>query len=152
MQSTPNSISTRDFWSPAFRLVAFVLAATSIWSLLIEFSDWYWMRSVTLLVSLPASVLLVALALMGWAIGTQRLWRAALVGALAGLAVAVAYDVFRLPFVYADALDIQRVIPALKLFKVFPRLGAMILGQPIEQPVYNLAASWLAGHTASATA
>lgn len=28
----------------------------------------------------------------------------------------------------------------MNLFKVFPRFGAMILGQPIEQPAYSLAA------------
>ena len=102
------------------------------------------MRRFTIFVSLPALVMLVALALADRACGTQRLWRAALVGAIAGLVAAAAYDVFRLPFVYADALGIQQVIPALKLFKVFPRFGAMILGQPLEQNVYNLSAQ-LAG-------
>jgi predicted cobalt transporter CbtA len=27
----------------------------------------------------------------------------------------------------------------MKLFKVFPRFGAMVLGQPVEQPTYSLA-------------
>ena len=59
-------------------------------------------------------------------------------GAAAGLTAAAAYGVFRLPFVYADALGIEHVVPSLKLFKVFPRFGAMILGQPLEQPLYSL--------------
>jgi hypothetical protein len=140
VQSTTNSNATRDFWSPAFRLLVSALAATSIWSLLIEFTGWWSMRSFVLYVFLPAVLLLAALALVDRAIGSHRLWRAVLVGAAAGLAAAVAYDVFRLPFVYADTLGIQHVVPALKLFKVFPRFGAMILGQPLEQNVYNLSA------------
>ena len=96
------------------------------------------MRSFTIFVSLPALLVLCGLALAGRAIGTQHLWRAVVVGAIAGLAAAVAYDVFRLPFVYADMLGIQHVLPALKLFKVFPRFGAMILNQPLEQPLYSL--------------
>ena len=137
MQGTANSNASRDYWSPGFRLAVFILAATSIWSLLIEFSGWCSMRNFTLFVALPALVVLGGLALADGAIGTQRLWRAALVGAIAGLIAAAAYDVFRLPFVFADALGIQRVVPSLKLFKVFPRFGAMILGQPLEQPVYS---------------
>jgi hypothetical protein len=52
------------------------------------------------------------------------------IGAAAGLAAAVAYDLFRLPFVVGY---VDRVGPAwlrMPLFKVFPRFGAMILGQP----------------------
>jgi hypothetical protein len=140
VQSTVGSDSPRDFWTPAFRLVVFSLAATSIWSLLIEFSGWWTMRHFTLWVSVPALIALGGLMLADRAFGTQRLWLSALVGAFAGVIAAVAYDVFRLPFVFADALGIQQVVPALKLFKVFPRFGAMILGQPLEQPVYSLSA------------
>lgn len=130
----------RDLWAPAFRWAVFSLSATSIWSLLIEFFGWWSMRSFTLFVSLPALVALCLLGLADRAIGTRRLWRAVLAGAIAGLVAAVAYDLFRLPFVYAERLGIQRIVPALKLFKVFPRFGAMILGQPLEQPVYDWAA------------
>jgi len=133
-----NSSTPWDFWTPTFRLVVFMLAATSIWSLLVEFFGWSSMRSFTLFLSLPALTALCVLAFVDRASGTQRLWRAALVGTAAGLIAAVAYDVFRLPFVYADTLGIQHVLPALKLFKVFPRLGAMVLGQPLEQPAYPL--------------
>lgn len=59
---------------------------------------------------------------------------------------AVAYDVFRLPFVFARQWGLDRVVPAMDLFKVFPRFGAMILGQPLEQTSYSLSAQvvgWL---------
>jgi hypothetical protein len=134
VQRTNNT--PRDFWSLPFRLVVFVLAATSIWSLLIEFFGWWSMRSFTLFVSLPALLILFGVALADRALGTHRLWRAALLGATAGLFAAGAYDVFRLPFVYAESLGVQHVLPALKLFKVFPRFGAMILSQPLEQTAY----------------
>jgi hypothetical protein len=52
----------------------------------------------------------------------------------------VAYDAFRLPFVFADAWGLERLVPRMPLFKVFPRFGAMILGQPVEQSSYSLAA------------
>jgi hypothetical protein len=133
-----NGSASRDFWSPDFRLAVFILAATSIWSLLIEFFGWCSMRNFTRFGSLPALAALSGLALVDRAIGTRRLWRAVLVGAAAGLVAAVAHDVFRLPLVYADALGIQHVVPSLKLFKVFPRFGAMILGQPLAQPLYSL--------------
>ncbi len=140
MQTTANRNAARDFWSPAYRLTVFALSATSIWSLLIEFTGWWSMRGFTLFIALPALAVLCGLALADRASGTRRLWRVVVVGAVAGLAAAMAYDVFRLPFVYADALGIQHVAPPLKLFKVFPRFGAMILGQPLEQPVYSAAA------------
>ena len=140
VQSMANSSASRDYWSPAFRFTVFLLAATSIWSLLIEFFGWSTMRSFTFCISLPALAALCGLAVADRAIGTRRLWNAVLVGATAGLVAAATYDVFRLPFVYADTLGIQQIVPALKLFKVFPRFGAMILGQPLEQSHYSLSA------------
>ena len=47
---------------------------------------------------------------------------------------------FRLPFVFAREWGIAGVVPPLNLFKVFPRFGAMILGEPIEQASYSWAA------------
>ncbi len=138
-----NGSASRNFWSPLFRLAVFILASTSIWSLLVEFFGWLSMRSFTFCISLPALAALCGLALADRACGTQRLWRAVLVGAAAGLVAAATYDMFRLPFVYADTLGIQHVVPSLKLFKVFPRFGAMILGQPLEQPHYSLSAQLL---------
>jgi hypothetical protein len=56
------------------------------------------------------------------------------------LAAAVAYDLFRLPFVFAKPLGLDSLVPSLNLFKVFPRFGAMILGQPVQQLSYSSAA------------
>ena len=130
----------RDFWSPDYRLAVFALASTFILSLLAEFYGVSSMRAFALLVSLPALAALLAGALFDRAIGSQRLWRGIVVGSLAGLVAAFAYDIFRLPFVFAHGLGIERILPPLQLFKVFPRFGAMILGQPVEQPFYSVLA------------
>jgi hypothetical protein len=43
--------------------------------------------------------------------------------------------------VFSDAWGMGRFgIPQMPLFKVFPRFGALILGEPLEQPSYSLAA------------
>ena len=120
--------------------MVFTLAGTSIWCLLAEFYGWGSMRTFTVFISLPALMVLTALTFADRARGNGRLWRAVMVGALAGLFAAAAYDVFRLPFVFAQSLGLESVVPPLKLFKVFPRFGAMILGQPMEQTSYSLAA------------
>jgi len=117
-------------------LAVFALASTSILSLLVEFYGVCSMRAFTLAISLPALVGLLAWALRDRAVGSQRLWRGIVVGSVAGLVAAVGYDIFRLPFVFARDLGIERVVPPLPLFKVFPRFGAMILGQSLEQSVY----------------
>jgi hypothetical protein len=127
-----------DFWSPGCRLAVFALASTSILSLLAGFYGISSMRAFALFVSLPALVALLAGALFDRATGSQRLWCGIVVGSIAGLIAAFAYDIFRLPFVFAHALGIERILPPLQLFKVFPRFGAMILGQPVEQPVYSV--------------
>src|ERR1051326_6210638 len=66
--------------------------------------------------------------------------RAVVVGTRCGLIGAVAYDIFRLPFVFSHAwgLDASLGVPQMPLFKVFPRFGALILGQPVEQTSYSL--------------
>jgi len=61
------------------------------------------------------------------------------IGAVAGFVACLAYDVFRIPFVLMHAMGIQLSL-ALPLFKVFPRFGALILGQQVEQASYLLAA------------
>ncbi len=97
------------------------------------------MRFFTACIFLPAMVALGVLA--GWdrVRGEGQVWRAVCIGLVAGLVAAVAYDVFRLPFVFAKEWGIAGVVPPMKLFKVFPRFGAMILGQPLEQTEYSLA-------------
>jgi hypothetical protein len=98
------------------------------------------MRTFTLDVSVPATALLVILAVLDFGRGDGLLFRGVVVGAGAGLIAAVGYDVFRLPFVFARAWHIETIVPPLPLYKAFPRFGAMILGEPIEQPSYSWAA------------
>ncbi len=99
------------------------------------------MRTFFYAILLPATALLYGIALLDYSCGDRRLWRAVVLGTLAGLVGAFAYDIFRLPFVFSDAWGMGRFgIPQMPLFKVFPRFGALILGQPIEQLSYSLAA------------
>jgi hypothetical protein len=123
--------------------VVFLLASTSIGSLLSEFYGICPMRISALAIFLPSWLGLAGLALWDRWRGQGRLWTALLVGLAAGLVAAVAYDLFRLPFVFAHAWHLDGILPALKLFKVFPRFGAMLLGQPVEQPAYSVAAQTL---------
>lgn len=131
-------------WTTPGRIVVFMLAATSIWCLLAEMYGLVDMRAFFFTILLPATVLLYGLAVLDWARGDGRLWRAVLIGTLGGLVGAVAYDIFRLPFVFSDAWGLGRFgVPQMPLFKVFPRFGALLLGQPVEQPAYSLAAHLL---------
>ena len=101
------------------------------------------MRLFTPFVFLPALVLLVGLAIRDWRTGDGRLCRVVFIGLLGGLLAAVSYDVFRLPFVFAKEWGLAAIVPPMNLFQVFPRFGAMILGQPLEQSHYSPAASLL---------
>ncbi len=130
----------RNHWNRAGRLVVFTLAATSIACLLMEFYNFCPMRPFALFVFFPAILLLFGLSIGDRVSGDGQLWRAVMIGTIAGLLAAVAYDVFRLPFVFAKELGIDSVVPPLKLFKVFQRFGAMILGQHIGQQNYSTAA------------
>jgi hypothetical protein len=129
-----------SFWTPPVRALIFTLAASSIWCLLAEFYGLCSMRTFTFFVSIPALSILTALAVVDRVRGDRKTWNAIFVGTLAGLAAAVAYDLFRIPFVYAKELGIESIVPHLALYKVFPRFGAMILGEPIEQQSYSFAA------------
>lgn len=130
-------------WNLAGRAVVFTLAATSIACLLADFYQLCPMRAFAIWILTPATLLLFALAALDRARGDRRLYRAVLIGGVAGLLAAVAYDIFRLPFVFARAWHLDSVVPPLNLFKVFPRFGAMLLGQSLEQPAYSLAAHLL---------
>ena len=128
-------------WTAPGRAIVFGLAATSIWCLLAEMYNLVDMRTFFYSILLPCTVLLYSIAILDRTRGDGRLWRAVIIGTLGGLAGAIAYDLFRLPFVYSNAWSLERIgIPQMPLFKVFPRFGALILGQPIEQPSYSLAA------------
>src|SRR5262245_55519953 len=96
------------------------------------------MRMFFYAILLPATIALYGMAALDRASGDRRLWRAVILGTLAGLFGAVAYDLFRLPFVFSDAWGMGRFgIPQMPLFKVFPRFGALLLGQALEQPTYS---------------
>jgi hypothetical protein len=116
-------------WSLAGRLVVFMLSATSIWCLLAEFYGLCSMRTFTLFVLIPATALLIAMAIYDRFHGDRRLWDAVIIGAVAGFAAACAYDLFRMPFVIAAIDQSGPAWLRLPLFKVFPRFGALILGE-----------------------
>ncbi|HMB95579.1 MAG TPA: DUF6789 family protein, partial [Tepidisphaeraceae bacterium] len=120
-------------WSLPGRFVVFVLAASSIWCLLSEFYGFCDMRTFTFFILIPATIALIAIALVDRARGDGQLWRAVLVGAIGGFVAACAYDIFRLPWVIGAIDHIGPTWLRLPLFKVFPRFGAMILGMPREQ-------------------
>ena len=127
-------------WTPPGRALVFFLAATSIWCLLAEFYGLCSMRHFTFAILIPATIVLVAMAIVDRWKGDRQLWVGVKIGAIAGLVAAFAYDIFRLPFVFAQAWHLTSIVPAMNLFKVFPRFGAMILGEPINQAHYSVAA------------
>ena len=90
-------------WTFTGRCIVFVLSAASIWSLLAEFYGLCSMRAFTFFVLVPATVALIAMAVLdaGW--GDGRLVRAVVIGAIGGFIAACAYDLFRIPFVVAAA-------------------------------------------------
>jgi hypothetical protein len=98
------------------------------------------MQHFTLYIFIPCLVALAIIVMFDLSKGTGQLSRAVVLGLTGGLLAAVAYDLFRLPFVFAKQWHLTGFVPSMALFKVFPRFGAMILGQPIEQPTYSLAA------------
>jgi len=130
-------------WTPGWRLLAFLLSTTSLGCLLAQFYGICSMRIFAAAVFLPATAALVALCCLNLARARGRFCRPIAVGAAAGFIAAVAYDLFRLPFVYARQWGIDAFVPALNLFKVFPAFGAMLLGQPAGQAHYSAAASIL---------
>jgi hypothetical protein len=129
-----------NYWNPCGRCIVFVLAGSSIACLLADFYGLCPMRVFTPFILLPALAALFAFALWDRSRGDGQLWRAVLVGLAAGLVAAIAYDIFRLPFVFAKEWGVDSIVPRMNLFKVFPRFGAMVLGEPIEQAEYSVAA------------
>jgi hypothetical protein len=116
-------------WTTTGRMLVFMLSASSIWCLLAEFYGLCSMQMFTIYVLAPATVALIGIGLLDRQRGDGALWHAMLIGAAGGFLAACAYDLFRLPFVIAS---IDQTGPAwlrMPLFKVFPRFGAMILGE-----------------------
>jgi hypothetical protein len=148
------SAPAKTDWAAGSRVMVFALAASSIACLLADFYGLCPMRLFTQFIFLPAFLVLCALAVFDRMRGNGHVWHAVWIGILAGLLAAVAYDVFRLPFVFAREWGIDSIVPPMRLFKVFPRFGAMILGQPIEQSSYSLVAhivGWIYHFTNGAT-
>jgi hypothetical protein len=90
------------------------------------------MRVFGLLVLVPATLALAGAALLNRRLGDGLLFRAVGIGAAAGFAAACAYDVVRLPWVIGAIHQVGPVWLRLPLFKVFPRFGAMLLGQDFD--------------------
>jgi len=131
-------------WTASGRALVFALAASSIWCLLAEMYRLVDMRTFFYAILLPATAALYVIALLDRTRGDGRMWRAVVIGTIGGCAGAVWADIFRLPFVYSQAWGLDALgVPQMPLFKVFPRFGALILGQPIEQPSYSAAAQAL---------
>lgn len=128
----------KNHWGAAGRWIVFLLAASSIACLLADFYRLCPMQIFTVSIFVPAVLLLLALAIADRFKGDGTLWRAVWVGLVGGLLAAVAYDVFRLPFVFSKQWGLDAVVPPMNLFKVFPRFGAMVLGQPLEQSHYSV--------------
>lgn len=141
---TRSSLPAIFQWTGRGRALIFVLSAASIWCLLAEMYGLCGMRGFFYGILLPATAALYGIAVLDRFKGDRRLWRAVVIGSLAGLFGAVVYDIFRLPFVFSDAWGMGRIgIPQMPLFKVFPRFGALILGEPLEQASYSSVAHLL---------
>jgi len=130
-------------WTAQGRFLTFLLAAASIWCLLLEMYGICSMRAFAIFILIPATITLYAIAWINHQAGDRRLARAIVTGTFAGLVGAVAYDLFRLPFVCSQQWGLESIVPQMHLFKVFPRFGAILLGQPLEQPSYSWAAHLL---------
>jgi hypothetical protein len=127
---------------PLSRILVFLLAATSIASLLGEMYRLWPMRFFVLAVFVPACAALAAMALHNRWRRDGQASRIIVIGAIAGFTAAVAYDVFRLPFVYSTSWGLTGVVPSLPLFKVFPQFGAMILGNADSHSPAAILVGW----------
>src|SRR4051812_49732991 len=88
-------------WTPPGRAVVFFLSATSIWCLLAEFYGLCSMRTFTLWILIPATLLICAMALLDLARGDRRMWRAVVIRSIGGLLGPGACCVFPPPFLVA---------------------------------------------------
>ncbi len=99
----------------ALRTIIFLLASSSFACLLGTFYGLWSMKIFACFAYLPASVILAGIA---WQQRGTLAGRWIVLGAVGGIVAAVAYDLFRLPFVLNGA----------PLFQVFPKFGEMLLG------------------------
>src|SRR5262245_37538512 len=101
-----NQKTRRTYWTRTGRWLVFLLASSSILCLLSEFYGLCPMRIFAPIVFLPSLLALSMWAVLDWYYADGRLAGAVLIGIVAGLGAAVAYDIFRLPFVFAKPLGI----------------------------------------------
>jgi hypothetical protein len=127
---------------PLTRIIIFLLAATSIWSLLGDMYRLWTMRFFALAIFLPACAMLIAFALYDLWRGDGRACRMIVIGAIAGFAAALAYDTFRLPFVYSTSWGLTGFVPSLPLFKVFTQFGTMILNMTDSNSLAAILVGW----------
>jgi hypothetical protein len=103
------------------RVLIWLLASVSFACLLGEFYHFWDMRIFACVALVPSIVALCAIAIFGWSAQNES-WREAstfvVQGTIGGLIAAVAYDVFRIPF----------VMMGYPLLSVFPEFGKMLLG------------------------
>ncbi len=126
-------------WTSAGRLVIFLLAATSILCLLTDAEGVVTLRSVFFAILAPACIALALVAALNQARGDGQLFRAIKFGAAAGLAGAIVFFVFRLPFVYSQEFGLEQYgVRHFPFFNIYPRIGALVLGQEVKQPSYEL--------------
>lgn len=130
-------------WQKWSRCLVFVLASTSLGCLMAQFYGLCSMRAFAVAFFLPSSLALVGLAGYDLFRGDGRLGGCVLTGLGAGLLAAAAYDVFRLPFVFSRPWGLAAWVPPMNLFKVFPGFGALLMGQPVDQPAYSTTVSLL---------
>ena len=95
------SVRPQNHWTAWGRWIVFLLAFSSIACLLADFYGICPMRIFTPFIFLPALIVLLVFAVLDRQRGDRELWRAIMIGLVGGLLAAVAYDVFRLPFVFA---------------------------------------------------
>ncbi len=125
-------------WTSIGRLAIFLLAATSILCLLTDAEGFVTLRSVFFAILTPACISLLLIAALNRARGEGQLFRAIKFGAFAGLAGAIVFFVFRIPFVFSHELGLDQYgVRHFPFFNIYPRIGAMILGQEVVQPSYE---------------
>src|SRR3954469_19681050 len=105
-------------WTGQGRALVFLLSASSIWCLLLEMYGLCSMRTLTYTLLVPSTLALIALAWLDRAKGDKQLYRALVIGAIGGPIAAVAYALFRPPWVIASAGHVGRGWLRLPLFKV----------------------------------
>jgi len=99
--------------------LAFILASTSIGSLLIYFLGWLSFPTAVWLLLMPASILLALVSV--WARGARpELYRRIALGLWAGSFATLAYDIVRVPLIHAG-------IP---IFKAISYFGTLLTGSP----------------------